>query len=91
MKRGVNDNGKTSAAERGDAMPVIGRLDGQVEEVIIKPVGRRHAPGERDSPEAAPALPAPPRGEPQETRHADRPETSGGVRRDDGELPVWLL
>ncbi|HLL75308.1 MAG TPA: hypothetical protein VK421_08575 [Pyrinomonadaceae bacterium] len=72
-------------------MPVIGRLDGQVEEVIIKPVGRRHAPGAADAPEATSVLPAPPPDGPQETRHADRPETRGGGRRDDGELPVWLL
>ena len=67
-------------------MPVIGRLDGQVEEVIIKPVGRRQPDG-TDRPETASVPPTPPREEPRETDHAERAETT----RDVGELPVWLL
>ena len=61
-------------------MPVIGRLDGQVEEVIIKPVGRR-APEEADAPEAArrEGTRETPRAEPDESRRAD------------DDLPVWLL
>ena len=67
-------------------MPVIGRLDGQVDEVIIKPIsGRRREEGT-----------APPREQTHEPR-----EPSGGVpvqtpdtdesSPEAGELPVWLL
>ena len=67
-------------------MPVIGRLDGQVDEVIIEPISRRRrdeaeAPAERErreTPERAPAA------QPQ-TPDAD--ESSAGA----DELPVWLL
>ena len=69
-------------------MPVIGRLDGQVEEVIINPVGRRPAGDGDDAPEAAPDPAASPRDEPRETR---RPGRVVETPRDDGELPVWLL
>lgn len=72
-------------------MPVIGRLDGQVEEVIINPVGRRHAPDETDAPETAPDSSTRRRDEPRASRPEDRPEPSGDERRDDGDLPVWLL
>ena len=69
-------------------MPVIGRLDGQVDEVIIKPIsGRRreeepHAPTDnREAPEPpAPAERAP-------TQTPDRDESSAAA----DELPVWLL
>ena len=66
---------------------VIGRLDGQVEEVLIKPVGRRRAPDETSAPEIAPESPATERGGPRATRPADPPETP----RDGGGLPVCLL
>jgi len=68
-------------------MPVIGRLDGQVEEVIIKPIGRRPA-GEGDvAPETVSDSTALPHEEPRETRRDDQVERP----LDDGELPVWLL
>ena len=66
-------------------MSVIGRLDGQVEEVIINPVGRRPA-GRDDAPPARPAPPEPPEAattEPRVERRDDRDEVA--------ELPVWLL
>ena len=70
-------------------MSVIGRLDGQVEEVIIKPAGRRHrAPDERAAPETTPAAPTAPRDEPRETHHAEQQDETP---RGGGELPVWLL
>ena len=72
-------------------MTVIGRLDGQVEEVIIKPVGRRRAPDATDAAGSAPAPQTPPRDEPRETGQAYQPEPSRDERRDDAELPVWLL
>lgn len=70
-------------------MPVIGRLNEQVEEVIIKPVGRRHAPDGTDAPAPPASIPA--RDEPREIQHAERSETSRDERRGKGELPVWLL
>ena len=70
-------------------MPVIGRLDGQVEEVIISPISRRprgeenppavrkdeETPGPSDRPDPAPS------------QTPDPGESSGGA----DELPVWLL
>jgi hypothetical protein len=61
-------------------MPVIGRLDRQVNDILIDPLDRKRT---RDAP--APPDDAPPdetKGEPP--RDEDR-------RRDDEPLPVWLL
>lgn len=71
--------------QKGARVPVIGRLDGQVEEVIINPIGRRRA----DEDDAAPHERAP-----QEPAAAMRPEPPAeqqGERREATELPVWLL
>jgi len=65
-------------------MPVIGRLDEQVHDVLITPVSKRRrggddddaARGRRDEPERRPPPPKP-------------PEDESRVPRD--ELPVWLL
>ncbi|HEX8720993.1 MAG TPA: hypothetical protein VF736_10215 [Pyrinomonadaceae bacterium] len=66
-------------------MPVIGRLDGQVEEVIIKPVsGRRREDPPPETTEAGRA-PAPPPSAPVQTPNSD--ESSPEAE----ELPVWLL
>ena len=69
-------------------MPVIGRLDGQVDEVIISPISRRPreegrppAPGNEEAPEP----PDSPGGAPSQTPHA------GESSADADELPVWLL
>lgn len=67
-------------------MSVIGRLDGQVEEVLINPAGRRRADEGDDAPPAPPAPPEP----------AEAARTGPHERRRDGrdgvaELPVWLL
>ncbi|HEX8147014.1 MAG TPA: hypothetical protein VF591_07530 [Pyrinomonadaceae bacterium] len=70
-------------------MPVIGRLDGQVEEVIISPISRR--PRDEEGPRPVPQneeTPEPsdaPDHAPSQTPHAD--ESSANA----GELPVWLL
>ena len=63
-------------------MPVIGRLDGQVDEVLIKPLdrGRRREPSDAPANDAQPPPPEP-------TDEPPRGETS----RDPGELPVWML
>jgi hypothetical protein len=68
---------------KGAAMPVIGRLDRQVDEVIISPVSERRrggAPPERD--EDAPGPP------PSPTTQTPAPPESSADR---DELPVWLL
>ena len=63
-------------------MPVIGRLDGQVDEVIISPISRRRG----DEP--------PPVLEKEETPEPSAPSQTpstdeSSANRD--ELPVWLL
>ena len=70
-------------------MPVIGRLDGQVDEVIIKPISERRR-------EDGPPPPAAPGGEAPEP--PDRAERAPAQTPDPGEssarppeLPVWLL
>ena len=67
-------------------MPVIGRLDGQVDEVIIEPISRRRRE-EAPSPtsEEAPAPSAPPERAPAQTPHPDESSAEAD------ELPVWLL
>ena len=70
-------------------MPVIGRLDGQVDEVIISPISRR--PREEEVPPTVhkneeTSGPSDPRDRaPSQTPDPD--ESSGEV----DELPVWLL
>ena len=64
-------------------MAVIGRLDGQVDEVIIKPVSERRRGEEPPAPEEdAPEPPTPPETQtPTPNQSSDKPDT----------LPVWLL
>jgi hypothetical protein len=69
-------------------MPVIGRLDKQVEDVIISPVSKRrrdetNAPRERDSdsPATKEQTSIPPTQTPTEVESSKKRE----------ELPVWLL
>ena len=71
-------------------MPVIGRLDGQVDEVIIKPISERRRVEDSpvDADDAAGARrdsPAPPTPVPTQT------PTDGESSADADELPVWLL
>ena len=69
-------------------MPVIGRLDGQVDEVIITPISRRQReeePPPAHKNEEAPAPPDTPVHAPSQTPTAD--ESSANA----DELPVWLL
>jgi hypothetical protein len=69
--------------ERSDTMPVIGRLDDQVEAVLINPLKKRRAPEETEREQPA----MPPRA-PEEHDHAD---TAAEKREADSALPVWLL
>ena len=62
-------------------MAVIGRLDGQVDEVIIKPISERRR-GEEPPVEETPAPTLPPEAQtPATNQSSDKPDT----------LPVWLL
>ena len=67
-------------------MPVIGRLDGQVDEVIIKPISEQRR--EEESPpqaERTPEPPRPPGRAPSQTLYPDESSAEAD------ELPVWLL
>ena len=68
-------------------MPVIGRLDGQVEEVIIEPISKRRREEGPPTPagETPPAPSAPPEHAPTQTPHPDESSAEAD------ELPVWLL
>jgi hypothetical protein len=72
-------------------MPVIGRLDGQVEAMLIEPLKRRHEPGV-DEAAAANAQVA----SETEPKHAAIWERACAAKTDeqrdaDVALPVWLL
>jgi hypothetical protein len=70
--------------ERSDKMSVIGRLDDQVEAVLINPLKReRRSDGEAER-DAPPPTPAPLREE-QDTESSER------TRDTEATLPVWLL
>ncbi|HZI20786.1 MAG TPA: hypothetical protein VEY09_19620 [Pyrinomonadaceae bacterium] len=80
-------------------MPVIGRLDQQVDEVLIGPVARRGRGGEtrpRADEQPAPAAGEPPpadRGPAPEPGHESSHQPSAETESRDraGELPVWML
>jgi hypothetical protein len=72
-----------ACGRKGAAMPVIGRLDGQVDEVIIKPISERRRDEEPSTPEEDAREP-PPSTETQ----TPTPNQSSADR---DELPVWLL
>jgi hypothetical protein len=77
---------KPLMTERSDEMSVIGRLDDQVERVLIDPLRRRERnedEGEREAPPLQPP-PAPS----HEEREA---ESSDATRAVQAALPVWLL
>ncbi len=66
-------------------MSVIGRLDDQVDEIIIKPVGerkRRDGSGAVDSSEEQAGITPEEEAHPKDTKRHERRETP---------LPVWLL
>ena len=75
--------------ERSDKMSVIGRLDDQVEAVLINPLKRR----ERDDSTQERDAPSPPQPAPlNEERDAESSAESSAETRDtEAALPVWLL
>ena len=71
-------------------MPVIGRLDGQVDELIIRPISERRRGEEApaDSGGKADAQQAPPPPRPPTPTHTQTADESSAEA---DELPVWLL
>ena len=67
-------------------MPVIGRLDGQVDEVIIKPISERRRGEETPADDTA----DPRRDTPTRPATTQTPP-AGESSADTAELPVWLL
>ncbi|MCA1565500.1 MAG: hypothetical protein LC803_07665 [Acidobacteria bacterium] len=64
-------------------MPVIGRLDDQVEAVLINPLKRRQTPDEAEREQPAIHSPIP-----EEPGRADSASEKGEA---ESALPVWLL
>ena len=69
-------------------MPVIGRLDGQVDEVIISPISRRRG---EDGPTPAPRNEEAPRPPEAPERAPSQTPPDGESSANADELPVWLL
>lgn len=65
-------------------MPVIGRLDDQVEAILINPTGRRHRKPDEDDREQ-PAIPA------AVSEERDGADSTPEKREAESALPVWLL
>ena len=65
-------------------MPVIGRLDDQVEAVLINPLEQRRTPDEAERERPA-ALPAP------DSEERDDADAASKKREAEPALPVWLL
>ena len=68
-------------------MPVIGRLDDQVNRLLIAPAGQRDEPADAAR-AATKRLSGDEEGAAEEARRA---AGRRAVRRDEQELPVWLL
>lgn len=68
-------------------MPVIGRLDGQVDEVLIAPLERRRRRDGDESRDGEPSGATENRNDLEKQSSRDEPEK----RAARGELPVWLL
>jgi hypothetical protein len=86
--------------ERSDTMPVIGRLDDQVEAILINPLRGRRADGVEESADGAEGRRA--HGAEESARTAnptpttkEQDDTDSAARKrvadDDAALPVWLL
>ena len=72
-----------ACGRKGLAMAVIGRLDGQVDEVIIRPISERRRGEEPPAPheDSRESTPPPETHTPTPNQSSDKPDT----------LPVWLL
>ncbi|HEX7314986.1 MAG TPA: hypothetical protein VF297_13745 [Pyrinomonadaceae bacterium] len=67
-------------------MPVIGRLDGQVDELIISPISRRH--GEEGPPPTSENEEKP---RPSDNHAPSQTPPTDESSANADELPVWLL
>ena len=79
---------KRLVAKEQNPMGVIGRLDDQVNELIIKPVGARHNP-ERAEGQVPSEVDRPGETQPSAKEEARPDDEQSGTRPP--ELPVWLL
>jgi hypothetical protein len=85
---GVKYSRKLLMTERSHTMPVIGRLDDQVEAILINPLKRRRPATDA---EGRDELPAPPSSD--EDVAAEPPDDAppAGRTRAEASLPVWML
>jgi hypothetical protein len=72
-------------------MPVIGRLDGQVDDVLIAPISKRRRDEEQPSRQVEE-----PNAQREKIEHSDPPVTNQTPTEDESsaqadELPAWLL
>jgi hypothetical protein len=68
-------------------MPVIGRLDDQVEAVLINPLKRRPTPDAEGRDE----LPAPPSSDEDAAAEPSDEASPAERAREEASLPVWML
>jgi hypothetical protein len=73
--------------ERVSVMSVIGRLDGQVDEIIIKPVADRNRPETEERPPSSKENAR----QPQPATEEDRTQDTEESDERSSDLPVWLL
>lgn len=72
-------------------MSVIGRLDSQVDELIIKPVGERKSRESLETERASSKETKETFAQPQARTEEDAAEGRDKTRTQASELPVWLL
>jgi hypothetical protein len=85
---GVKYSRKLLMTERSRTMPVIGRLDDQVEAILINPLRRRPAPAAEGRDE----LPTPPPTDGDVAAEPpDEASPAAGRAREEASLPVWML
>ena len=86
--RHFNPAGAGRSDRKGvNIMSVIGRLDDQVDEIIIKPLGARHRPAKERAPDAAQETdPQPPA-----KAEKDQAQDDANTQARSSQLPVWLL
>jgi hypothetical protein len=78
-------------------MPVIGRLDSQVNDVLIEPLGKQRPRDERDerdprstTDDARPSATGETHDDAEDANDKARDDSRANIRRDE-QLPVWLL
>jgi hypothetical protein len=72
-------------------MTVIGRLDGQVDAVLIEPLKRRREPGAVETTDEKAQVESATKPQHETTEARARSAKTEGPRAVDVDLPVWLL